>query len=40
MYKDAKLVVKWDLDHSKAMKGKPTRKVLALINDLEREDLL
>lgn len=40
VYKDAKLIVKWDLDHSKAMKGKPTRKILALIHDLEREGLL
>ena len=28
VYKDAKLIVKWDLDNGKAMKGKATKRVL------------
>ncbi len=40
VYKDSKLVVKWDLENRKAMKGQPTRKVLELINKLEEEGLL
>jgi hypothetical protein len=40
VYKDAKLVVKWDLDANVAMKGRPTAQVVALIEKLKREDLL
>lgn len=39
-YRDGKLVVKWDLDNSQAMAGRPTRRVLALIEELDREGLL
>jgi hypothetical protein len=40
VYRDGKLVVKWDLDNKKPMKGSATRQVLALIADLESEGLL
>jgi hypothetical protein len=40
VYKDRKLVLKWDLDHSQPMRGKPTRKLLALIEELENEGAL
>ena len=36
----ASLVVKWDLDNQKPMKGRATRKVLDLIIQLESEGLL
>jgi hypothetical protein len=40
VYKDAKLIVKWDLDNGKAMKGKATKRVLELIRQLQNEGLL
>lgn len=40
IYKDGKLVVKWDLDNGLAMKGKVTKKILKLIADLQREGRL
>jgi hypothetical protein len=40
VYRDAKLVVKWDLDNRKAMKGHAPKRVLVLIEELESEELL
>jgi hypothetical protein len=40
VYRDGKLVVKWDLDHHKAMKGAATSRILQLIAELESEGLL
>lgn len=40
VYRDGKLVVKWDLDNRKAMKGSATRRILELIAELESEGLL
>ncbi len=40
VYRRFKLVVKWDLENSRAMIGKPTKKILQLIGDLRREGLL
>lgn len=40
VYRDGKLVVKWDLDHKNAMGGKATRRVRELIAELESEGLL
>jgi hypothetical protein len=40
VYRDGKLIVKWDLDNQKAMKGAATRRILQLISDLEAEGLL
>ena len=40
VYRDGTLIVKWDLDNQKAMKGAVTRRILALIRELEAEGLL
>lgn len=40
VYKDGKLVVKWDLDAHLPMKGRPTARILAIITELEREGVL
>jgi hypothetical protein len=40
VYRDGKLVVKWDLDNKTAMKGAATRRILKLIAELESEGLL
>lgn len=40
VYRDGKLVVKWDLEHGAAMKGRATRRVLRLITELREEGLL
>ena len=40
VYKDGKLIVKWDLENWMAMKGKPNRTILNLIRDLIKEGLL
>ena len=37
VYGNGRLIVKWDLENGKAMKGRITRRVLALIRALERE---
>ncbi|MEX2299550.1 MAG: DUF4160 domain-containing protein [Bryobacterales bacterium] len=40
VYRNGRLVVKWDLDNRLPMKGKASRRVLNLIEDLESEGLL
>jgi hypothetical protein len=40
VYKDASLVVKWDLVNWQPMKGKPTRRILEHIKDLVDEGRL
>ena len=40
VYKDGKLVVKWDLENWQAMKGKATRRIIEHIRDLLREGLI
>ena len=40
VYRQGRLLVKWDLDNQKAMKGKASRRVLRLIRELESEGLL
>jgi hypothetical protein len=40
VYRNGRLVLKWDLDNRKAMKGKASRRVLKLVKDLELEGLL
>jgi hypothetical protein len=40
VYQDSALVVKWDLEHWKSMEGTPTRKILAIIRELESEGQL
>jgi len=40
VYRDGTLVVKWDLENQKPMRGAATRRILALIAELESEGLL
>ena len=40
VYRDGTLIVKWDLDNQKPMKGAATRRILELISELEAEGLL
>ena len=40
VYRDEKLVVKWDLENRKPMKGSATQDILSLIEELESEGLL
>ena len=40
VYRDGKLIVKWDLDNQKPMKGAATPRILELISELQNEGLL
>jgi len=40
VYRDGKLVLKWDLGDKKAMKGRASARVLALIAGLQAEGVL
>ena len=40
VYRDGKLVLKWDLDNDRSMKGEASAKVLTLIRELESEGQL
>jgi Domain of unknown function (DUF4160) len=40
VYRGGRFVLKWDLDNGKVMEGKPTRRVLNLIRELQTEELL
>ena len=40
IYRDGKLIVKWDLDNKKAMKGSPTKRIVDLIARLQSEGVL
>ena len=40
VYRDGKLIVKWNLDARVAMKGRATVRVLQLIEELEKEGKL
>jgi len=40
VYRDGRLVVKWDLDNKTAMKGNAPRRVIELIKELDAEGLL
>jgi hypothetical protein len=37
VYRDGKLIVKWDLDNRKPMKGSASARILRLIEQLEGE---
>lgn len=39
VYCDGELVVKWDLDNQKPMRGRASRRVLELIAELEAEGI-
>ncbi len=40
VYKDGKLVLKWNLDARVPMKGKSNARILQLISELEKDGLL
>lgn len=40
VYRDGRLIVKWDLENGKAMKGASTRRILSLIAELVHEGVL
>lgn len=40
VYRDGRLLLKWDLDSQEVMAGRPSRRLLALIRQLESEGLL
>lgn len=40
VYRDGRLLVKWDLDNQKPMVGSATRRILRLIAELEEERVL
>ncbi len=40
VYRDGKLIVKWDLENRMPMMGDANRRVLRLIDELESEGLL
>ena len=40
VYRDGRLVLKFDLESRVAMKGKAIRRIMNLIADLEREGML
>jgi hypothetical protein len=40
VYRNGKLVLKWDLENETSMKGKATRAILELIRELQEEGLL
>jgi hypothetical protein len=40
VFRDGRLIVKWDLDHDRALEGRPTRRILALIAELRLEGRL
>jgi len=37
VYRDAKLVVKWDLENKQPMEGKANRRLLQIIEELDSE---
>jgi hypothetical protein len=40
VYRNRRLVVKWDLENAQAMQGKAGKRVLRLIDELEAQGLL
>jgi hypothetical protein len=40
VYRNRRLVVKWDLENAQAMEGKAGKRVLKLIDELEAQGLL
>ncbi len=40
VYRDGKLVVKWDLENNKPIKGAATRQILKYLNELRDEGRL
>ena len=40
VYKEGRLVVKWDLENDRSMRGRATKRVLSLIRSLQAEGRL
>ena len=40
IYREGKLVVKWDLEYDRPIKGKVTRQILKYIREIRNEGLL
>jgi hypothetical protein len=40
VYRDSKLVLKWDLENRLPMKGKATRRLVQMLEELEKEGAL
>ena len=40
VYRDGKLVLKWDLENDLPMKGRPTKRLIQLIEELRSEELI
>ena len=40
VYREGKLIVKWDLDNGTSMKGRASAEILRLIGELRREGRL
>ena len=40
VFKAGRLIVKWDLENWRAMKGRPTRRLLEIIESLQAEKLI
>jgi len=40
VYRDGRLLLKWDLENEVAMKGEPARRIMILIAELREEGLL
>jgi hypothetical protein len=40
VYRDSKLVLKWDFENRLPMKGKVTRRLLQMLEELEKEGAL
>lgn len=40
VYRDGRLVVKWNLEDERPMKGRATKRILKLIRELQREGRL
>jgi len=40
VYRDGKLIVKWDLDNWQAMKGQTTTRITKLLKELVEEGML
>ena len=40
VYRNGKLIVKWDLENDRAMKGEATQRILRYLHDLHNEGRL
>lgn len=40
VYRDGRFLVKWDLENGRAMKGRASKRILGVIDQLQEEGLL